>query len=270
MISQDGLSVQSKDNRWQGVRANKGVCSKGGSGNKFYYEVHFSEPGLARVGWSLQDGSLDLGTDQSSWGFGGTGKKSNSKNFQDYGTTFGDRGDIIGNMIDLDNGTISWSKNGQLLGVAYQLNFQIYSQTFFPSICTKNAMVTTKFSNEKGDSKFPVPKGFTWISEFIGTNKMVDNAHLNSNDAKKLKKELVGPQAIIIEPSRELAEQTLQCLVKFKNYLEGDIKLLLVVGGVNIREQIAQLEAGVDIIVATPGRLEELLNNNYIKLHRCQ
>lgn len=147
VISNDGFSCQSKDTKqWQGVRSNRGTNKDNKSkNNKFYYEVYFSKPGLARVGWAMSGASLDLGTDKLGFGFGGTGKKSNSRNFEDYGTTFGDRGDVIGNLIDFDAEIISWCKNGEYLGEAFRIPRNFLDQIFYPCVCTKNASVSVRF-----------------------------------------------------------------------------------------------------------------------------
>jgi len=52
---------------------------------KFYYEAIVTDEGLCRVGWSTAQASLDLGTDRDGFGFGGTGKKSNARQFDSYG-----------------------------------------------------------------------------------------------------------------------------------------------------------------------------------------
>ena len=76
-----------------------------------------------------------------------------------------------------------------------------------------------------------------------------------------------APQALIIEPSRELAEQTFEQIKKFKKHLSApNVRELLVVGGMKVDEQIRALEAGVDIVVATPGRLVDLLQRRRISL----
>lgn len=41
------------------------------------------------MGWSTQAAVLDLGTDRQSFGFGGTGKKSHNRQFDDYGQAYG-------------------------------------------------------------------------------------------------------------------------------------------------------------------------------------
>lgn len=64
MLISDLLSCQSKTATWDAKQANK---------NKFYYEIHFVEAGLARFGWSLANASLDLGTDRA--GYGGYGEE---------------------------------------------------------------------------------------------------------------------------------------------------------------------------------------------------
>ena len=64
----------------------------------------------------------------------------------------------------------------------------------------------------------------------------------------------------MLQPSRELAEQTFNQIGKFKTHLGAPVVSdLLVVGGVNVKEQIGALRAGVDIVVATPGNLEPLV-----------
>lgn len=72
VLSNDGLSLQSKTAQWAGVRANKGVIrdARQANKNKFYFEIHFVEAGLARFGWSLANASLDLGTDRGGFGYG--------------------------------------------------------------------------------------------------------------------------------------------------------------------------------------------------------
>ncbi|CAG7824130.1 unnamed protein product, partial [Allacma fusca] len=72
-------------------------------------------------------------------------------------------------------------------------------------------------------------------------------------------------------PSRELAEQTLSQIQKFKKYLDSPkIRELLVIGGVSVKDQIATLNSGVDIIVGTPGRMDDLISNGNISLKQCR
>ncbi|EEB19099.1 DEAD box ATP-dependent RNA helicase, putative [Pediculus humanus corporis] len=72
-----------------------------------------------------------------------------------------------------------------------------------------------------------------------------------------------GPNVLIIAPTRELA---LQIENEVKKYSYKNIKCLCVYGGGNRREQINTVQEGVEIIIATPGRLNDLVNNSYITL----
>lgn len=114
--------------------------------------MHFKANGLARVGWALSDGSWDLGTDRNSWGYGGTAKKSNSKNFEDYGEKFGEKFDVIGCILDLDRGEISFLKNQVFMGPAFRLAQGLTNQAqFFPAICVKNAGVEVRFEPQQSN-----------------------------------------------------------------------------------------------------------------------
>ncbi len=75
----------------------------------------------------------------------------------------------------------------------------------------------------------------------------------------------------LFQPSRELAEQTLNQIRLFKKHLsQPSVKELLVVGGVSVNEQISALRNGVDIVVATPGRLEDLMASGKLSLSQCR
>lgn len=72
-------------------------------------------------------------------------------------------------------------------------------------------------------------------------------------------------QAVILAPTRELAQQIAASL---ESYLpNGQLKHQLAYGGVAIEPQITNLAAGVDILVATPGRLLDLLINQHISIN---
>ena len=72
-------------------------------------------------------------------------------------------------------------------------------------------------------------------------------------------------RALILAPTRELAQQIMQNL---KAYAEGTpIKAQMVVGGQSINPQINRLDKGVDILVATPGRLLDLMDRRAVRLN---
>lgn len=75
--------------------------------------------------------------------------------------------------------------------------------------------------------------------------------------------------AIIISPTRELATQISEILEKFLEKIPS-LKQVLLVGGVTVKEDAENLKRGVNIIVATPGRLEDILSNcSFINLSLC-
>lgn len=49
-----------------------------------------------------------------------------------------------------------------------------------------------------------------------------------------------------------------------------NIQELLVIGGVSVKEQINALSAGVDIVVGTPGRLDDLISSGHLSLTHCR
>ena len=73
------------------------------------------------------------------------------------------------------------------------------------------------------------------------------------------------PQALILSPTRELCLQIASDLVDFSKYIPG-LSVLPVYGGSSIQSQINALREGVQIIVATPGRLIDLINRGVVKL----
>ena len=73
------------------------------------------------------------------------------------------------------------------------------------------------------------------------------------------------PQALIIAPTRELCLQIAGDLADFSKY-EENLKILPVYGGSSIESQIRTLQKGVHVIVATPGRLIDLIKRGVVKL----
>lgn len=75
------------------------------------------------------------------------------------------------------------------------------------------------------------------------------------------------PQALIIAPTRELCLQIAGDLADFAKYME-DVKILPVYGGSSIESQIRSLKNGVQVIVATPGRLIDLIKRGVVNLEK--
>ncbi len=75
------------------------------------------------------------------------------------------------------------------------------------------------------------------------------------------------PRSLILEPTRELAAQVAENFDKYGKYT-GLSKALLI-GGVSMGDQVKALEKGVDVLIATPGRLMDLFDRGNILLNGC-
>lgn len=77
-----------------------------------------------------------------------------------------------------------------------------------------------------------------------------------------------GIQGLILAPTRELASQITDEIKKFGKYLR--VRVVAIYGGQGMGTQLDALERGVDIIVATPGRLMDHLNRGTISLNKIK
>jgi len=160
-VEKDALTVETLHEDgfqylWKGIRANYGI-KKG----IYMYEVKIEEnlkvrmpetrpenQCILRCGFSPPLTSLFLGDTADSWGWGGTGKKSHNNNFADYGGPF-TQGDVIGCVIDIDQGSISFTKNGQFMGVAFDNVPPTAKETgIFPHLLMKNVRCKVNFSRK--------------------------------------------------------------------------------------------------------------------------
>ena len=73
-------------------------------------------------------------------------------------------------------------------------------------------------------------------------------------------------RALILAPTRELAAQIGEAIRNYGRFLPEPLKTLVVYGGVSINPQMMALGGGADIIVATPGRLLDLIDHNAVSL----
>lgn len=87
--------------------------------------------------------------------------------------------------------------------------------------------------------------------------------HLTENMARKGK----GPRALVLAPTRELARQIEQVAKTFER--KFNIRCACIYGGANRDRQARILEAGVDLVIATPGRLNDFLVSKTTNLARC-
>jgi len=90
----------------------------------------------------------------------------------------------------------------------------------------------------------------------------------HSSSHKKVQGNYVS--ALILVPTRELAKQVADSVKSYAVHFNGAIKTVAVFGGVSVNTQMLALRGGADILVATPGRLLDLISSNAIKLERVK
>ena len=77
-------------------------------------------------------------------------------------------------------------------------------------------------------------------------------------------------RALVLAPTRELAAQIGESFKQYSRHLTEPLKLMVLHGGVSINPQMMGLGGGADIIVATPGRLLDLIDHNAVSLSATQ
>ena len=75
-------------------------------------------------------------------------------------------------------------------------------------------------------------------------------------------------RALIITPTRELAAQVYENVTSYSEFL--NVQSTVIFGGVNQRPQVATLKRGVDVLIATPGRLLDLQNQGFLSLSNVE
>jgi superfamily II DNA/RNA helicase len=75
------------------------------------------------------------------------------------------------------------------------------------------------------------------------------------------------PRSLILEPTRELAAQVAENFVKYGT--NHKLSMALLIGGVQMGDQVKALQSGVDVLIATPGRLMDLFQRGKILLTGC-
>ena len=91
---------------------------------------------------------------------------------------------------------------------------------------------------------------------------------LSTNSAPRNKFGGLGIRVLILTPTRELAAQIEESVQTYGKYME--VSSTVVFGGVGMNPQISRVKKGVDILVATPGRLLDLLQQGVLDLGQVQ
>lgn len=161
---------------WSGCRMTHGFC-QGKVGFEAQFVKRLSAPGLdtnndpdlyvLRVGWSVDNTSLQLGEVELSYGFDGRGRIVTGGKEEAFGEPFTE-GDVIGCyafISETGEVTLSFHKNGLSLGVAFHLNPSVLGGlALYPHVLCKNCSVTV---NLNPDTPWhPYPAGFCALSTF--------------------------------------------------------------------------------------------------------
>jgi ATP-dependent RNA helicase RhlE len=91
---------------------------------------------------------------------------------------------------------------------------------------------------------------------------------LNLLHTRQTRREPRCPRALILTPTRELAIQIHQSLLVYGKHLRQ--KYAVIFGGVGQGNQVRDLAQGVDVLVATPGRLLDLIEQRYLRLDKVE
>ncbi|KAH9324674.1 hypothetical protein KI387_004852, partial [Taxus chinensis] len=83
-----------------------------------------------------------------------------------------------------------------------------------------------------------------------------------------------GPFGLVVCPSRELARQTFEVVEEFVGVLSErgypELRPMLCIGGIDMRSQLEVVKKGVHIVIATPGRLKDMLAKKKMNLDNCR
>jgi ATP-dependent RNA helicase RhlE len=74
-----------------------------------------------------------------------------------------------------------------------------------------------------------------------------------------------NPSVLVLAPTRELAAQIGENVEKYSRHLK--VRTSIIYGGVNQNPQVKEIKAGIDILIATPGRLLDLISQKFIRLN---
>jgi len=305
-VDASGLRVQSRDvKQWAGCRCTVGINpsqvsdkkEEGGDSSSssqaehaYYYEVEIKDEGIVRVGFATADGSLNLGTDDGGWGYGGTGMIAHQNKFEPFeeseenrgqNVSFG-KGDVIGCLLRVSGGdqknsaaggAIYFTKNGRMIGKAFDVCMpkkakKVGPLCLFPAVSLKNAECAINFSGE----------GFLYSSAQDGTCTAFGSitTHsggiLNPRSVEVGADSLGGPFAIVIEPTRDLAMQTAQTFEKLSFGLsDPKVKTALLVGGMSPKDTLEKLNQNdVDILVATPPICASYIKQGKVQTGTCR
>lgn len=169
------------------------------------------------------------------------------------------------NVNTPDNSTISFSELGlippllaRLTELEYENPTLIQAQAI-PSVLAGRDLIAGANTGSGKTATFALPL-LQQISQQIAEQS---SPRTKSGDGNYV-------SGLILVPTRELAKQVADSVRSYAVHFNGAIKTVAVFGGVSVNTQMQALRGGTDILVATPGRLLDLISSNAIKLDKVK
>lgn len=148
----------------------------------------------------------------------------------------------------------------RLIELEYKQPTPIQAQAI-PSVLAGRDLIAGANTGSGKTATFALPI-LQYISHSKGSEKSV-----NKNSTNSKGNYVTG---LVLVPTRELAKQVADSIKSYAVHFNGEIKTIAVFGGVSANTQMLALRGGTDILVATPGRLLDLISSNAIKLDRVK
>ena len=169
------------------------------------------------------------------------------------------------NVNTPDNSTISFSELGlippllaRLIELEYENPTLIQAQAI-PSVLAGRDLIAGANTGSGKTATFALPL-LQQIAQQIAEQS---SPRTKSGDGNYV-------SGLILVPTRELAKQVADSVRSYAVHFNGAIKTVAVFGGVSVNTQMQALRGGTDILVATPGRLLDLISSNAIKLDKVK
>ncbi|MEZ8104694.1 DEAD/DEAH box helicase [Vibrio cortegadensis] len=142
----------------------------------------------------------------------------------------------------------------RLTELEYQQPTPIQAQVI-PSVLAGRDLIAGANTGSGKTAAFALP-----LLEYVFTQKQSEKPSGKGNYVTGL----------ILVPTRELAKQVSDSIKSYATHFNGAVKTVAVFGGVSTNTQMLALRGGTDILVATPGRLLDLISSNAIKLDKVK
>lgn len=144
---------------------------------------------------------------------------------------------------------LSLGLNNGMVRVAQMQGYKdpfVIQEEVIPHVLARRDVVAIAATGSGKTAAFLIP-----LLQLIGDKKSVDRSSV---------------RVLILVPTRELAQQIADVINKMSQYLSYNLRSEVVYGGVSVNPQLKELRGGIDVLVATPGRLLDIVSKNGVRL----